>query len=242
MDTIKIDKKQAQLIAHRGLSMIEVENTNAAFIAAGNRSYYGIETDVYKCADGRYVISHDRSTNRMTHGAVDIDIEKNSYELIKDVLIPGYNGDMTRKDRRFPLLQEYLQICKKYEKKCVLELKSAFSKADLKEIIGLINREYTIEAVTFISFSLNNCILAREILPKQPVQWLVGEEMDEEKKNALYQYHLDLDIHYPYLNKELVDELHANNVLVNCWTCDKKESAEKLIEMGVDFITTNVLE
>ena len=35
MDTIKIDKKQAQLIAHRGLSMIEVENTNAAFIADG---------------------------------------------------------------------------------------------------------------------------------------------------------------------------------------------------------------
>ena len=52
MNTIKIDKKDAKIIAHRGLSGIETENTNAAFIAAGNRSYYGIETDVHKTLDG----------------------------------------------------------------------------------------------------------------------------------------------------------------------------------------------
>ena len=45
-DTVKIDKRGVRLIAHRGLSGIEQENTCAAFIAAANReSYYGIETD-----------------------------------------------------------------------------------------------------------------------------------------------------------------------------------------------------
>lgn len=53
MDTIKIDKNNVKLIAHRGVSGIERENTAAAFVAAGNRSYYGIETDVHVTKDGK---------------------------------------------------------------------------------------------------------------------------------------------------------------------------------------------
>ena len=34
MDTIKFNKKQTLVVAHRGLSGIETENTNAAFVAA----------------------------------------------------------------------------------------------------------------------------------------------------------------------------------------------------------------
>ena len=48
MNTIKMSTPKPLMIAHRGLSGLEKENTNAAFIAAGNRSYYGIETDVRK--------------------------------------------------------------------------------------------------------------------------------------------------------------------------------------------------
>lgn len=52
MNTIKVNSKNTLMIAHRGMSGIELENTNAAFIAAGNRSHFGIETDVHKTADG----------------------------------------------------------------------------------------------------------------------------------------------------------------------------------------------
>ena len=57
MNTIKIKKSLTQLVAHRGLSGIETENTNAAFVAAGNRSYYGIETDIQRTKDG--VLAYD---------------------------------------------------------------------------------------------------------------------------------------------------------------------------------------
>jgi hypothetical protein len=43
MNTTKIDSRKTKMIAHRGVSGIECENTAAAFVAAGNRSYYGIE-------------------------------------------------------------------------------------------------------------------------------------------------------------------------------------------------------
>ena len=34
MDTIKVNRKDVKMIAHRGLSGLERENTNAAFVAA----------------------------------------------------------------------------------------------------------------------------------------------------------------------------------------------------------------
>lgn len=54
MDTIKMNSRSVRMIAHRGVSGLERENTCAAFVAAGNRSYFGIETDVYQTADGNY--------------------------------------------------------------------------------------------------------------------------------------------------------------------------------------------
>ena len=49
MDTIKIcTENKPLMIAHQGGSGLELGNTNAAFVAAGNRSYFGIETDVHK--------------------------------------------------------------------------------------------------------------------------------------------------------------------------------------------------
>ena len=65
MDTLKLDKGSIKMIAHRGLSGIERENTAAAFVAAGNHSYFGIETDVHRTADGKYIIIHDDVTGRV---------------------------------------------------------------------------------------------------------------------------------------------------------------------------------
>ena len=56
MDTIKIDNKTVRMVAHRGLSGLEKENTCSAFVAACNRAtYFGVETDVHRTADGRYI-------------------------------------------------------------------------------------------------------------------------------------------------------------------------------------------
>ena len=65
--TVKVNKLITKMIAHRGLSGIERENTNPAFIAAGNRSYYGIETDVHVTADGKFIICHDNDLKRIAN-------------------------------------------------------------------------------------------------------------------------------------------------------------------------------
>lgn len=243
MDTIKVNnKRNVKMIAHRGLSGLETENTNAAFVAAGNRTYYGIETDVYKTQDGHYVISHFDNTEYISRGAFNINLINSDYDATNKIVLPDIDGSMERNDIRIPFLHEYIKICKKYEKKCVLEIKSLMSKEDMSGLFDVINEYDYLHNVIFISFWLENCITVRELLPEQPIQWLLATEVTEEIKQTLYQYHFELDIEYPWLSKELIDELHSHNVLVNCWTTDSPKRAEILIEMGVDFITTNLLE
>ena len=125
MNTITIDSKNVQMIAHRGVSGIEMENTAAAFVAAGNRSYFGIETDVHVTADGKFVVIHDEQTGRVAED--DINVEQCSYNLIRKVKLHNIsneernNGLTTedvahRSDLIIPNLEEDGSICKKYGK------------------------------------------------------------------------------------------------------------------------------
>lgn len=242
MDTIKLTGKKTAMIAHRGLSGLERENTNAAFIAAANRSYFGIETDIHRTLDGQYVILHDESTHRVSGGATDIRVEECPYAAVKDVVLPDLDGSTHRQDLRIPLLQDYIGICKKYGKTCVLELKNKMEPTHIQQVVEIIREMDHLEHVIFISFALENCICLRQLLPEQPIQWLIGEAVTAEHRSLLVQHHFALDVAYPFVTKELVEDLHAHGVAVNCWTCNDKAHAEQLIEMGVDFITTNILE
>lgn len=247
MDTTKIRKQNTRLIAHRGVSGLETENSIPAFVAAGNRSYYGVETDTHVTKDGRFVIIHDDHTGRVARE--DIHVEASDYERVrriglKDICPRAEDDSVTLQDRQdliIPNLEEYITICRKYDKVCILELKNAFSPEDIRRIVEEIRRLGYLEQVTFISFALDNMIRLRELLPKQELYYLTGE-YSREILDTLKRYSLNLDIYYKALTKEIVEELHSEGILVNCWTCDDREEAERLVSWGVDFITTNVLE
>lgn len=64
-DTLHLADPKPRMVAHRGTSGLELENTNSAFVAAGNRSYFGIETDVHRTADGQFILFHDDNTKRV---------------------------------------------------------------------------------------------------------------------------------------------------------------------------------
>lgn len=242
MDTVKFDSKQVKVIAHRGLSGLEKENTCPAFVAAGNRSYFGVETDVHVMKDGTFVIIHDETVTRVSDGRFDTNVEASDYIDIKDIVLPDIDGSLNRQDIRIPLLEDYIKICKKYGKKCVLEIKNPFKESDIKRMLADIKALDYLENVIFISFSLENCIAVRKLLPDNDVQWLTACEITDDLINTLTQNKLNLDTHWLALNEENVALLHSKGILVNCWTCDDKATAEKLVNMGVDFITTNILE
>lgn len=265
MNTIRINKGSTKMIAHRGLSGLETENSIQAFIAAGNRSYYGVETDVHVTRDGKFVVIHDDATGRVAYD--DIKVEESTYELVRKIrlrsLCPAAGQaqegkgasqegnalsregrepwEEGRQDLVIPNLGEYIGICKKYEKRCILELKNEFRPEDVERLVEEIKKMGYLEEVTFISFSLNNMICLRKLLPEQELYYLTGS-YNEEIYDALKKHRLHLDIYYRALTREIVETLHKDGILVNCWTCDNKEEGERLAEWGVDYITSNLLE
>lgn len=239
MNTIKFDKKNTLIVAHRGLSGIEKENTNAAFVAAGNRSYYGIETDVHKTLDGRYVVFHDDTTGRVAID--DMEVEKSTFDTLRGLLLTDTDGKKGRSDIRIPTLEEYISICKKYEKVAVLELKNEFAEKEIYEIVDIIKSLDYLENVIFISFCLKNLVVLRSKYPEQPAQYLV-DDFDDSLIDILKKNDLDLDINYKALTAENMKELHDARIKINCWTCDDPEAGEKLAGWGIEYITSNILE
>lgn len=255
MNTIRIDKKNARMIAHAGLQGLESPNTCAGFVAAGNRSYFGIETDVRVTKDGKIVVIHNSDTEDIT--GVKCVVEECTLEELQQLLVYDrpFFWDMEnyglqpqegkfRSDLRIPSLAEYVSICKRYEKVAVLELKSQMDAQAIATVVEEFRRQDYLEHAIFISFFWENLVELRKLAPEQPVQFLTDEKMDftEEFLDRVVENRFDLDIHIFTTTKELVERLHARGITVNCWTVDWPDKAERVAAWGVDYITTDILE
>ena len=239
MDTVKIEKKSTLVIAHRGLSGIEPENTSAAFIAAGNRSYFGIETDIHKTLDGEFVVSHDNNLARTA--GVEIDTESSTLAELQSIPLLDSDGIADRIDLRTPTLANYIKLCKRYEKRSVLELKDDFTSDDVADILAVIDGYGYFEEVTFISFVYDNLVKVKAQRPDAKCEFLFSSP-DKISAEQLAKAGFNVDISHTVLTKELVEEYHRAGLTVNCWTVNDAARAEELISYGVDYITTNILE
>ena len=122
-DTILFkDKGTVKMIAHRGLSGLEKENTCPAFVAAGVKSYYGIETDVHVTKDGKIIVIHDDNLKRVA--GKKMVVEESYFDELRAVRMLDTDGVTPRADLFLPSLEEYVAICRKYEKQSILELKT----------------------------------------------------------------------------------------------------------------------
>ena len=242
MDTVKINKNNVKMVAHRGLSGIEKENTCPAFVAAANRSYFGIETDIHVTKDKKFVVIHDETTQRVDDDKTCINVEENDYSALSDVILPDKDGSRCRGDIRIPLLAEYISICKKYNKISVLEIKNHFEIEDLERLVAEIDALEYFESLIFISFDFENCVNMRKLRPDARIQYLVSREVTSELVDILAENKLDIDIHHKFLKREDAELLHSKGIKINCWTCDSVDDAERLVSYGVDYITTNILE
>ena len=237
-DTIHVNLPGVKMVAHRGVSGLERENTCAAFVAAGNRSYFGVETDIHRTADGQYIVFHDDNLVRLL-GDERV-VEEMRFDELRALRLTDLDGN-ARGDLLLPTLAEYVNICKKYDKDCVLEVKNHFEPEDIDNVIAIIRGIGWLERTIFISFDLPNMLCIREKLPQQRAQYLVSTFGDD-LLSILTQNHLDLDIKYSSLSAEQVRACHEAGIKVNVWTVNEAADAERLAGYGVDFITSNILE
>lgn len=241
MDTVKIDKKSVRMVAHQGCHVAEQWNSCPAFVAAGNRSYWGIETDIHVTADGRYVVHHDVTTDHITGGLYRFDLTRTPSDILRTVRLPDIDGRF-RSDLVLPFVEDYIAICKRYGKVAVLEVKDPFTAPQLEGLIAILREMEYLQHTVFISFHLESCLILRELLPDQPIQYLTDKTPDSTMLALLAEKRLELDIEYHAVTRQVVEFLHGHGLRVNVWTCDDPAEAAQLIALGVDYITSNTLE
>ena len=102
-DTIKLETAFNGFIAHRGLSLLKVENTIESFTYSSKLKYYGLECDLHSTIDSFILVSHDNSLKRVF--GKDILISASTFDFIRslDLTLDG-------KNYQIPTLDEYVSI------------------------------------------------------------------------------------------------------------------------------------
>ena len=222
-----------QVVAHRGYWKAEgaAQNSIASLLAAGRIGAYGSEFDVNLTADGILVVNHDFTY----HG---YKIYDTPFEVLHNDTLRLSNGEL------IPTLDEYLEASLQYpEMKLVFELKSegdpAYEALAVPGSVEAIKKYGVEDRVEFISFSLSACVEFAKLMPKCRVEYLGEEELApaELKKMGIS----GIDYYYPVFDKhpEWIQEAHELGMIVNAWTVNQEEDIVRMLQLGVDHITTN---
>lgn len=231
---------KTQIIAHRGFwdSTGSAQNSITALTLAHQTGVYGSEFDVCITSDGAPVINHDNDIQ----GYV---IADSRYSTIMNLQLS--NGE------KLPTLKKYLRKGKELALEnisegipptvLILELKPC-STPELEdravEIVSKIVRKEMLPpgSIEFISFSMNICRKFAKLFPDAKVAYLGGELSPAELlANGIW----NLDYNYSYFHNhpEWVSQAHQLGMKVNVWTVDDIGKMQEMIDLGVDYITTN---
>ena len=221
---------QTQVIAHRGFWKTEgsAQNSITALEKAADAKLYGSEFDVLMTADGKIVVNHDNTIEGMA-------IPETPYKKLKNLKIK--NGE------KLPTLKNYLKKGKKLNIQLILEAKPLPTKEmedqAIATIVKMVKKMGLEKQVEYISFSLNMCEQLAKLTPESEIAYLEGNIAPAElKKKGIngIDYHVNV-----ILNKhpEWVKEAHDLGMKVNVWTVNNESEMRKLIDMKVDYITTD---
>jgi len=216
------------IVAHRGFSGIYPENTLLAFQKAVELGVDFIELDIHQTLDKEIVVCHDEKIDRTTDG--NGYIKEMNYEEIKKYDAgkwKGYSGE------KIPLLRDVFEKFKN-KVKILIEIKEC----DVYELVKLI-KEYKIEKSVIVgSFNLEYIKEVRNLFPiisTALISYKVPTNIDHLIKYGIRK----LDIEFHNLNKEIVKELVSYGFVINTWTPNTEEELKKVIDYGVQFITTD---
>ncbi|WP_242305805.1 glycerophosphodiester phosphodiesterase family protein [Bacillus cereus group sp. BfR-BA-01451] len=235
-----LSSNHVQYAAHRGLSEVAPENTLAAFNMAGEVGFTALECDVQVTSDGAFVIHHDDTVDRMTNGSGRID-EKTLSDIRTLNIDSGINIDRFYPYLKIPTLEEYLDVCIKYNSLPIIEMKWTGNSDAVEPLLKVLKDKGVINRCLLMSFDYEKLSKARE-LHKTVFLGVLGGTITTE--NITYTKQLTnacLNIDKRNLKPEHVNLAHENGVKCGAWTINNRYEGNLFIQYGVDFLTTNIL-
>jgi len=223
-----------QIIAHRGYWKTDgsAQNSIAALIKADSIRAFGSEVDIWLSSDGVPVVNHDATI--MLKGEK-IRVEETPLATLRQVKLS--NGET------LPTLEEYLDAfatCS--HTKLIIEFKTHSTKereAELaKKVIGMVRARGLQEKVEYIAFDIHFVQQVRIIDPQAKVYYLNGD-LSPGDLAAMGAAGFDYHYNVAYKQPEWVQAAHDLGMQVNIWTVNKPEDIQKMIDLKVDYITTD---
>ena len=234
---------RVEIVAHRGASHDAPENTVAAIKLAWQQGADGSEFDVYLSRDGKIVVIHDTTTKR-TAGVDKKVIDMPLSEL--RALDAGTWKGPAFAGEKIPTFDEMLATVPA-GKKVFVEVKCG------PEIVPELDRVLRASGLKpdqtpVIAFDWKVIAAMKKARPDVPAYWLV----DVEKKNAkpadaaevvakAKEVHADgVDLSAkPTLDRAFADAVRAAGLKLYVWTVNEPAVARRMVEIGVDGITTD---
>lgn len=215
---------KVQVMAHRGASRAERENTVAAFLRAGQMGAHSVELDVRRSSDGVLVVHHNPhyGDGRLVAGTAWADAPE-----------------------EVPTLAAALDACAGMWVN--VEIKNDPEEPDFDatdriadETIAHLLARGEDDRWLISCFRLETVDRCRALAPHIKTAWLCVEAPAGIGETLMKKGHLALHPWVAMLTRETIDECHAVGVQVNTWTCDDPIRMAELIEWGIDGICTNV--
>ena len=233
------------MVAHRGASLEQPENTIEAFEAAIEAGADSVEFDVRMTADGVAVVMHDPDVSRTTDGTGLV--PELTLADVRRLRIPLPGGGTTH----VPTLEEAL-ACLSGRAAVDIEIKNLPGEPGFTP-----GREEAVEAsletldevgfaspVIVSSFNPRSIAYCRKLRPDVPTGLLTSYDIDADEALA----RASADEHrwvLPFVTKVLdagdgfADRVHTGRVLLGVWIADDPETARRLFELGADAVATN---
>lgn len=230
--TISIQAQQ--IIAHRGYWKTDgsAQNSIAALMKADSIGVYGSEVDIWLSSDGIPVVNHDAD---VTLNGEKLIVQDTPASTLRKVKLS--NGET------LPTMEEYLDAfsqCK--HTKLIIEFKTHRSKERENElaekVVNMIRERALRDRVEYISFGINFVQQVRKLDPDAPVYYLNGD-LSPRVLATMGLSGFDYHFNVLYQKPEWVKEAHALGQKVNVWTVNKPEDIQKIIDLKVDYITTD---
>lgn len=246
-----LNEKRPLVIGHRGYSMVAPENTLASFelaIAAGADL---VELDYYHAKDGVPVVIHDGTLDRTTDatnrfGATKI---KNESRTSKEItsLDAGSWFKARYRDERPPLLSDALDFIQK-KGVTLIERKAG----DAKTCVEMLREKNLVNALIVQAFDWKYLADFHKLEPKQvlgalgPPSTKDGKKLsDEEKKlsrawvDEVKETGARAVVWNRNVDEAAIEYAHSKGMKVWVYTINEAESANRMLDAGVDGIITD---
>ncbi len=230
------NKSKPLIIAHRGDCSRAPENTMAAFRLAVEEGVDIIELDVHLTSDGEVVVIHDKTVDRTTNGTGWV--KYMTYNEIRE--LDAGNGE------KVPSLIEVIEFLKEEffnneDKLLIIEPKNLdLPYEGLEEkIIDIVEKYDVMDNVIICSFNHYSLLVIKELSPSIKIGLTYKEIPIAPWKMAEKVGAYCLNVHYSNITPQLLCECRDRNIKVFPWTVNEVDDMKKLIDLGVDGITTD---